>query len=153
MGEHADEAEKREVVSKLTTHDGRPLSTFYYEKEPHIRTAQARFAHINFLLREAHYENMCGISLGPRKQALRANNETVHGYVDLPSIKMRREHIKFFDFYKMTRYLNDDELKIMFKDGDSKRPLFVRNFFLENGDSSDLIFERDLRQKHRVVNS
>ena len=64
MGEHADKEEKAKVVSKLTTHDGRPLSTFYYEKEPHIRTAQARFAHINFLLREAHYENMCGIGVG-----------------------------------------------------------------------------------------
>ena len=103
---------------------------------------QARFAHINFLLREAHYENMCGISLGPRKQALRANNETVHGYVDLPSIKMRREHIKFFDFYKMTRYLNDDELKIMFKDGDCKKSTFCTKIFFSRMviDSSDPIF-------------
>ena len=85
---------------------------------------------------------MCGISLGPRKQALRANNETVHGYVDLPSIKMRREHIKFFDFYKMTRYLNDDELKIMFKDSDSNKATFCTKIVSSRMviDSSDPLF-------------
>ena len=72
------------------------------------------------------------------KSALKADKEKVHGPVTLTDMKMRKKHISMEDFRKITEYLDDDELKIMFKDCDSKRRTMTSYFGHNN-----VIFGRD----------
>ena len=53
MGEYAPKGRQRQMRRKKLTHDGRPLSQFYYEDEIQAQTIVARVATMNFLSREA----------------------------------------------------------------------------------------------------
>ena len=53
MGEYAPKGRQRQMKRKKLTHDGRPLSQFYYEDEVQANTIVARVSTMNFLSREA----------------------------------------------------------------------------------------------------